>query len=289
MNMRSGDWDAELCAIFGVPTEYLPPIRPNIAEFGSIGGVPVRASIVDQQAALYGHGCRAPGDLKITFGTGAFALALTEAAIPPESAAGLLPTVAWDLGHGVRCALDGGVYDVGSAINWSIRAGFARSFADFQHFDVPPAISRDLVFVPAFSGLAAPHWDRTAAPVILGMSPKTTRQDLCQALLEGIALSSVAVVDAMGEVVTRGRPVSIDGGVSQSPYFAQFLADCLGREIFVRKFPEQTASGVAMLAAGTASDAWSASLSDGDTFRPRIVDASRYRRRYTEASSRAAA
>lgn len=284
MNFASCEWDAELRAIFGVPIECLPPIRVNVGEFGAVDGVPMRASIVDQQAALYGHGCRAPGDAKVTFGTGAFVLALTDGPVAPEAAGGLLPTVAWDLGDGPRYALDGGVYDVGSAIEWAIRAGLAGSVADFQSFDAPPAIDRGLVFVPAFSGLAAPAWDRSAAPLIIGLSPEMGRADLCQALLEGVALSTAAVVEAAASSVTLRAPVSIDGGVSRSPYFAQFLADCLGRDVLVRSFAEQTAIGVAMLAAG--GETWPEAATVGTIVPARLGGDSR-RQRYADAVERA--
>lgn len=249
MNMATGEWDTELCAIFGIPLECLPPIRPNIADFGAIDGIPVRASIVDQQAALYGHGCRRPGDAKITFGTGAFALAISDGPVSPASAGGLLPTVAWDLGSGPAYALDGGVYDVGSAVDWAIRASLATGVADFQHFDVPPAIERGLVFVPAFSGLAAPDWDRTAAPLIIGLTAEMTASDIRQALLEGIALSTAAVLAAMHKTIPISDAISIDGGASQSTYFAQFLADCLGVRVVARAFADRTALGVAQLVA----------------------------------------
>ncbi len=247
LDFRSGDWSPDLCALFGVPIECLPPILPNIADFGAIGSVPVHASIVDQQAALYGHCCRAPGDAKITFGTGGFALALTDGPVELASAGGLLPTIAWDLGNGPAYAIDGGIYDAGSAIDWAVRAGFADGISDFQQFSAPSAIERGLVFVPAFSGLAAPDWDRRAAPLIIGLSPNTTRQDICQALLEGIALCMADVCDTMRAVTRLGAPIAIDGGVSRSPYFAQFLADCLDTEIIVRHFADRTALGVALL------------------------------------------
>jgi glycerol kinase len=250
MNLATGQWDDELCAAFGVPPACLPEIRPNIGDFGAIDGVPVRASIVDQQAALYGHGCRAPGEAKITFGTGAFALALV-GSIPPDPVqlGGLLPTVAWDLGSGPVYAVDGGVYDVGSAVDWALSAGIATSLDDFARFEGPSALSRGLVFVPAFSGLAAPEWDRSAAPLILGLTADMTRRDLCQALLEGIALSTEAVVSVMAGATELSSTLSIDGGVSASPYFTSFLASALDRDLAVRGFAERTAWGVAQLVA----------------------------------------
>jgi glycerol kinase len=250
MNLATGQWDDELCAAFGVPRACLPEIRPNIGDFGNIDGVPVRAAIVDQQAALYGHGCRAPGEAKITFGTGAFALALAGSTpLDPARLGGLLPTVAWDLGDGPVYAVDGGVYDVGSAVDWALAAGIASSLDDFARFESASALSRGLVFVPAFSGLAAPEWDRNAAPLILGLAADMTRRDLCQALLEGIALSTEAVVSVMAGATELSGTLSIDGGVSASPYFAGFLASVLDRDPVVRGFAERTAWGVAQLVA----------------------------------------
>ena len=248
MNLTTGTWDTELCRIFGVPLSCLPEIRSNVAGFGQVGGVPVTAAIVDQQAALYGHGCRTPGEAKITFGTGAFALALTGAA-RPENPRNLLPTVAWDLGSAVTYALDGGVQDAGSALEWMLQAGFASSIADFDDFTSPPAIDRGLVFVPAFSGLGAPQWDRSAAPLIIGLTPAMTRRDLCQALLEGIAFQTAALLDEMAQAQPLAAPIAVDGGLSASGYFMQFLAQVSQRPIRVSRFAEQTVFGTAALAA----------------------------------------
>lgn len=119
MNLSSGAWDAALCQMFGVPIACLPEIRGNLAGFGRVNGIPIAASIVDQQAALYGHGCRKRGDAKFTFGTGAFALAVTGTQQPNfADLHGLLPTVAWDLGGDLVYALDAGVQDAGSAVEW---------------------------------------------------------------------------------------------------------------------------------------------------------------------------
>lgn len=122
MNLETGGWDPELYALFGVPIECLPEIRSSIGFFGEIEGTPVTASLVDQQAALYGHGCRKAGDTKIPFGTGAFALAVTGDAIVRSASKGLLATVAWS--HtGIVYAVDGGVYDAGAAVEWATSLG----------------------------------------------------------------------------------------------------------------------------------------------------------------------
>lgn len=107
MNLATAQWDPELCALFGVPLEALPEIRDTVGHFGEIGATPVTASLVDQQASLYGHGCRNPGDAKITFGTGAFALTLTGEEIIRAPEKGLLATIAWQIDGKPQYAMDG--------------------------------------------------------------------------------------------------------------------------------------------------------------------------------------
>ena len=254
LNLETGDWDAELCDLFGVPMQVLPQVVPTTGDFGSLSQrgrpVPVTASVVDQQASLYGHGCRRSGDAKITFGTGAFALAVTGEQLQRSPEQGLLPTVGWQFdGSKPVYALDGGVYCAGSAIEWGRNLGLFESYDEINRFETQAAIERDLVFVPALSGLACPHWDRTAAGLWLGMSLDTNRRDLAQALLEGVALRAAEVIRAMDGFASIGERLSIDGGVSANPYFCQFLADVLGREVSVNAMAEVTALGTAMLAA----------------------------------------
>ncbi|MCC0062944.1 MAG: glycerol kinase [Defluviimonas sp.] len=245
LDLATGDWSAELCALHGVPIDALPEIGPVRGPLGLIGGVPLGVSIVDQQAALYGHGCRTPGACKITFGTGAFLLVTAGDARPV--AGDLLPTVAWRDGKAVTFALEGGVYDAGSAVDWAQRLGFFSDPAELGTFERPSALERGIVFVPALSGLAAPHWDRRAAPLFIGMDQATDRRDLAQAVLEGIALLTAGLIEAAGCQVQIAGPVSIDGGLSQSSYFASFLARVSGREIAVPAMHELTAAGLAGL------------------------------------------
>ncbi|KFL31273.1 glycerol kinase [Devosia riboflavina] len=253
MNIETLDWDAELCAVFGVPLETLPPIVPSMGDFGSINGIPVRASMVDQQAALYGHGCRLPGDAKVTFGTGAFVLAVSDHLVrAPER--GILPTIGWSGPDGVTRAVDGGVYDAGSAVEWAKRLGLFSDFAELEAFDRPAAISRNLACVPALSGLAAPHWDRHAGSLFIGMTADTDKRDLCQALLEGIAFLTADVVAALDAETPLGPKFSVDGGLSQSRYFRQVLANATGRTIVTHTVTELTCVGLAQLAAGGALD-----------------------------------
>lgn len=194
MNLAEGRWDPELCALFGVPIECLPEIRDTVGHFGVIGNTPLTASVVDQQASLYGHGCRQPGDAKITFGTGAFALTLSGERIIRSPETGLLATIAWQIDGKPVYAMDGGVYDASAAVEWAGRLGLFSDFSELAGFDRPPAIDRGLAFVPALSGLACPHWDRSAGAMWLGMDAGTRREDLCQALLEGVVLRSAEVI-----------------------------------------------------------------------------------------------
>src|SRR5262249_21604848 len=143
-----------LCRLFGIPPEILPEIRPTAGDFGAAGRLPIRASLVDQQAALFGHGCRRPGQAKITFGTGAFALSVAERDVAPAEAQGMNRSIAWRLGDGpLVYALEGGIYNAASAVNWARSLGLFSDFAEIEGFARPPALERGLVFVPALSGL----------------------------------------------------------------------------------------------------------------------------------------
>ena len=264
MNLETGAWDAELCDLFGVPLDSLPEIVPTVGDFGAVAlagrEVPVTASLVDQQAGLYGHGCRAPGDAKITFGTGAFALAVTGAEIYRAPEIGLLPTVAWRLSdRAASYALDGGVYTAGAAVNWARALGLFRDFAEIEDFDGPTAIERGIAFVPALSGLACPHWNRDAAGLWLGLTLNTTPRDMVRAVLEGVALRAAEAMDAMARHVDLAPSISIDGGLSRNGYFCGFLARVLGRGIVARGSGELTALGTALLAGADGS----VTLADG--------------------------
>ena len=253
MNLRSCDWDPQLCEVFGVPVETLPEIVDTTGIQGLIECgdrmIPLSAMVTDQQAALYGHGCRQPGDAKITFGTGAFALALTNGPACGDGR-GALPTVAWrKAGASTEYALDGGVYSASSAVNWARNLGLFSSFADISTFANAPACSRGMFFVPALAGLACPHWQRHARGSWFGLALDTGPGDMVQALLEGVAFRMAEVIGAMALHQEVKGPISIDGGMSANGYFCQFLANCLERELIVSEQSELTALGTALLAA----------------------------------------
>ena len=249
MSLDRFAWDAELCDLFGVPIECLPEIRPSAGDFGTCNGTPITASLVDQQAALFGHGCAKPGDTKITFGTGAFALSVAGPERVNGSRFGILPTLAWQQrGERPFFALEGGVYNAASAVNWAKGLGLFTSYEEISRFEKEPAILRDLAFVPALSGLACPHWDRSAAGLWIGLGLDTTRADLMQSLIEGVALRAAEVIAAMAELLPMGSTVSVDGGMARNAYLLQFLAEVTGRIITVPSSTDLTALGTARMA-----------------------------------------
>jgi glycerol kinase len=254
MNLETLAWDADLCALFGVPVGALPRIGATTGDFGAIktaaGLIPVTASIVDQQGALYGFGCHTRGTAKITFGTGAFALMNTGDTIHRQPDQGLLPTVAWQLdGQDAVYALDGGVYTASAAVNWAKSLGLFSDLAQINQFDAAPAIDRGLSFVPALTGLGCPHWDPDARGMWLGLSLDHGAMDMVQAILEGVALRAAQVMRSMNGCVPLAGALPIDGGMSSNPYFTGFLADVLEREIQPAQVPELTGLGTLMLAA----------------------------------------
>jgi glycerol kinase len=249
MNLATGAWDPELCRLFGIPMDCLAEIRPTVGDFGAFGRLPIRANLVDQQAALFGHGCRHGGQAKITFGTGAFALAVAERDIDHKAVAGMNRTVAWQFDRApMTYAVEGGIYNAASAVNWARGLGLFNEFSEIDHFAGGPAIERGLAFVPALSGLAAPYWDRNAAGLWLGMGLETTRADMMQSLLEGVGLLAAELIVAMDRATPLSGAVSIDGGLSKNPYFCDFLAEALDRPVSVPASADLTGLGTAQLA-----------------------------------------
>jgi len=253
MNLTTCEWDPDLCELFEIPIEVLPEIRPTTGDFGDVTAegreIPITASVVDQQAALVGHGCYTSGQIKVTFGTGVFALANVGESVRSDHGRGILSTVAWQLtGRQPVYAVDAGVYNAGSAVNWARNIGLFAEFGDIDHFSESSAIERGLVFVPALSGLACPYWDRSAAGLWLGMSLETTREDMCQAVLEGIALRTAQLLDAIVHLTDQQGRLSVDGGLVENTYFCQFLADVTRCEIVVPVSPDITAFGTGRLA-----------------------------------------
>jgi glycerol kinase len=248
------DWDDELLELFGAPRAILPEVRLSAGyvgelDFGTGRYVPLHALLVDQQAALFGQACFAPGQMKCTLGTGAFLL-MNTGREPRLSGHRLLTTVAWQLADGPTYALDGGIFVAGAAVQWLAEG--LHLLPDVAASSELAGQSRDLevVVVPALAGLAAPHWLPEARGAIFGLSRATTPADLARATLDGIACRVYETVQAMAQDAGRA-PVAlrVDGGPTANAYLMQTLADLLGMEVHVAAAREATACGIADLAA----------------------------------------
>jgi len=273
-NLHTHAWDEELLALFNVPKESLPVIYPSGAFYGETavwgGKMPVWGVIGDQQAALYGHGCQAPGQAKNTYGTGCFLLKNIgpKPALPPD---GLLLTVAWQVGKGeVVYAWEGAVFSAAAALQWLEKIGL---LSDYKALDTLEGPGREVFFVPAFTGLGAPYWDPYARGLIIGLTRDTEVKDLLLSALEAMAYQSAEVLELMGEI----SELRVDGGVSVNPYLMQFQADISGVPIVRAVHAEVTAWGAASLAAHAAGLP-AASLSGKERFIPRPQAASRLER-----------
>jgi glycerol kinase len=252
MNISTGEWDEGLCNLFGIPVKFLPEITDCNGDLGTVSGLPLLGSIVDQQAALFAYGLKERGQTKMTFGTGAFAMTLM-GGDAPSFQGGALPTVAWRLaGQPVTYALDGGLYTASAGLNWARSLGLFAEFSEINTFDAPTAIGHNLVFVPALAGLGCPHWDSAAKGAWFGLSLETTRLDMMQAMLEGIAFRAAEILNEMRRQFPLKGPVHVDGGMAANTWFCQFLADVTGSAISVLQQNEMTALGVARLVAQAA-------------------------------------
>ena len=254
-NPRTRDWDQDVLDLLEIPRSILPSIQPSCSLFGSIRSdilgrsIPVTASLVDQQAALFGQTCYVLNDVKVTYGTGAFILMNAGSEIP-TSQHGLVPTVAWSFKDSITYALDGGIYVAGAAVQW-LRDGLGIVQRAEETMELANSVqdSAGVFFVPALAGLAAPYWDSYARGTIVGITRATTRAHLVRATLEGIAFRTRDVLEAMAK--DTGRPISsikVDGGASANDFLMQALADISGVEVRVAAVRETTALGAAFMA-----------------------------------------
>jgi len=253
-DITTGAWHDDLLALFRIPRAMLPEIRDSAGAFGTTrllgGAIPVRGVAGDQQAALIGQGCLAPGMVKATYGTGAFVL-LHVGREPVRSSHRMLATIAWQR-RGVReYALEGSIFSAGTGVQW-LRDGLGLVGAAAETGALAAAAdpAQDVYLVPAFTGLGAPHWDSHARASINGISRGTTRRELARAVLEGVAYQTRDLLDAMLSDFGRAEEVvlRVDGGMTASDWTMQFLADMLGLPVERPRCLETTALGAGYLA-----------------------------------------
>jgi glycerol kinase len=262
-NIHTLQWDDELLRLFNIPASLLPSVRSSSEVYGQVSTslgieqVPVAGIAGDQQAALFGQMCRAPGMSKNTYGTGCFLLQNIGSA-PIRSRQQLVTTVAWQVGGRTEYALEGSVFIGGAVVQW-VRdgLGFVRTAADIEPLAASVADNGGVYLVPAFAGLGAPHWDPYARGTIVGITRGTTAGHIARAALESIAYQVSDLLDAMA--ADAGIPLTelrVDGGAATNNTLMQFQADLLGVPVVRPVVTETTAVGAAYLA-GLAVGFWS--------------------------------
>ncbi|HKF77211.1 MAG TPA: glycerol kinase GlpK [Candidatus Dormibacteraeota bacterium] len=267
MDLRRLRWDDEMLAMLGVPRAMLPEIRPSsypaqygrTVEDGPLGaGVPVCAVLGDQQAAVFGQACTEPGEAKNTYGTGSFLL-LNTGAEAMTSSSGLLTTPAYCLpGQPAAYALEGSIAVTGAAVQWlRDNLGLIGSAEESEALAAQVDDAGGAFFVPAFSGLFAPHWDMYARGAIVGLTRYVDRRHLARATLEAICFQTRDVTEAMASDSAIGvTTLKVDGGAARNDLLMQMQADVLGRPVVRPAVSETTALGAAY-AAGLAAGVWS--------------------------------
>ena len=291
-DIRTGTWDEELLALFKVPACLLPEIRDSTGLFGQTsadlfgGAIAVRGIAGDQQAALVGQACFAPGTVKATYGTGGFVL-LNIGAEPKPSRHRLLTTIAWQRGGHRTYAFEGSIFSAGASVQW-LRDGLGLVESSSETGRLAEASDPDqpVYLVPAFTGLGAPHWDSYARALITGISRGTTKKELARATLESIGYQTRDLLAAMladhGED-SSDLAIRVDGGMSVSDWTMQFLADMLGLDVERPSYKETTALGAAYLAGLDAGllpgpGAYAARWSAARRFRPSLSAEERERK-----------
>jgi glycerol kinase len=261
-NIRERCWDAELLSLIGIPESMLPQVKSSSEVYASVKlpglsfEIPVAGIAGDQQAALFGQMCLQPGMLKNTYGTGSF-IVFNTGDHPIRSDNNLLTTVAWDLNGKFSYALEGSIFIAGAVVQW-LRDGLGiiESSADVERLALTEHDSGGVYFVPAFSGLGAPHWDQRARGALFGLSRGTTAGHIARAALEGIAFQVSDVLTAMtADSNIDVTELRVDGGATVNDTLMQFQADILQIDIVRPRVLETTALGAAYLA-GLATGFW---------------------------------
>ena len=257
MNLHSCSWDQDVLDIFEIPQQILPEIRNSASLFAfadadSFCGIsaPISGMVNDQQAALFGQTCFAPGTVKTTYGTGCFML-MNTGSKPIYSENGIVTTVGWRLDGKTTYALDGGIYISGAATQW-LRDGLKiiRSASETEAMAISAGSNGGVYFVPAFTGLAAPCWDSYARGTMVGITAGTTAEHIVRATLESTAYQVSDLLKAMES--DSGVPITAmrcDGGAVVNGFLMQFQSDILNLPVHIPAITDTTALGSAFMAA----------------------------------------
>lgn len=262
-NINDLTWDKDILELLDIPVCMLPQVRPSCQVYGytdsSLLGaaIPIAGAAGDQQAALFGQNCFAPGDAKNTYGTGCFLL-MNTGATPIMSKNGLVTTIAWGIGDKITYALEGSIFVTGAAIQWlRDELGFIEKASDSQEYATKVQDTNGCYVVPAFTGLGAPYWDQYARGTIVGLTRGVNKYHIVRATLDSIAYQVEDVLTAMKEdsnIVLSS--LNVDGGASANDYLMQTQADISRVPVLRPNCIESTALGAAYLA-GLATGYWS--------------------------------
>jgi glycerol kinase len=246
-------WDPTLLKLLDIPGEILPTVKPSVGFFGetTICGypVPITGVLGDQQAALFAHGCDRPGLVKCTYGTGSFLVAHTGKS-PVLSKHRLVGTIAWSIGNQTGYALEGSLFTTGASVQW-LRDGLGiiASAEETEALATSISDSGGVSFVPALSGLGAPHWDMEARGLLIGLTRGSGRPQIVRAVLEAIAFQVREVTDALA--LDTGVPMAtlkVDGGAVRNNFLMQWQADVLGVPVERPSNIDTTVQGAAFAA-----------------------------------------
>jgi glycerol kinase len=252
-DIRHNKWDADLAALFGVPVSLLPEVRDCAGDFGMAGqalgrDIPITGVAGDQQSAAIGQACLAPGEMKSTYGTGAFLL-INTGAEPVVSANRLLTTIASRIAGETIYALEGSILSAGATVQW-LRDGLgliARA-SEIEALAASADPDSGVYLVPAFTGLGAPYWDAEARGAIVGLTRGSGRAEIARAALDSTAHQTCDLLDAMAADGVEAKTLRVDGGMAANDALLQRLSDLTGIEVVRPVRSEATAWGAAFLA-----------------------------------------
>jgi glycerol kinase len=259
LDLKSLAWDDAMLRLFNIPRVALPDVRDSADDFGAASpdlfgaAIPIRGVAGDQQAALFGQACFAPGDVKSTYGTGCFALVNT-GGVATASNNRLLATAGYRAKGKTAYAIEGSIFIAGAVVQWLRDAlGVIRNAAEVEALAGTAKPADGLYFVPAFTGLGAPYWDPDARGAILGLTRDMGVAEIARAALDSVCYQTRDLLDAMGRDMRAsglGRPTAmkVDGGMVKNDWFCQRLADLTGLPVERPKMTETTALGAAYLA-----------------------------------------
>ena len=264
LNLNTLSWDEDLLKIFNVPLSMLPEVHSSDANFGTFSRnkktITITGVIGDQQSALVGQKCFGEGDMKATFGTGCF-LMVNTGETRKDSNSGLLSTAAYKLLDQQRYALEGSIFSAGTIIQWlRDNIQFFEQSSDSEKFLSSKGQSNGVIFIPAFTGVGAPHWNPEIRASFYGITRDTSKEDLITAAFKSLIYQVIDIKDALINDGVEINNLVIDGGMAKNNTFCQLLSDCLSQEIRVPDSIESTATGAA-ITAGLGSGAFASTKS----------------------------